>query len=102
MEKNPAEDCVLLLPSTEGQKLPPFWQLLVFGVQDSGKREERVVFMSVLLCLVSKIFLDLIAESLHINLLELQQKRKHVEQQGTTEVAKKWGMLHKQGLQQQQ
>lgn len=88
-QRNPAQDCAVLQPSAECQKLPLFDLLPVFMVQDSGKKEKITVFMPALLCLVSKIFLDLIAGPLHVNLLELQQKREHVEQQGTTGVAKK-------------
>lgn len=52
------------------------------------------------LCLISKILMNLIIGSPHVNLLELQQREgEHIEQQGTTEMVKKWAVIHKQGLQ---
>lgn len=52
------------------------------------------------LCLISEILMKLIIGSLHVNLLELQQREgEHIEQQGTTEMAKKWTVIHKRGLQ---
>lgn len=44
--------------------------------------------------------MGLITASLYVNLLELPQREgERIAQQGTTEVLKKWGVTHKQGLQ---
>lgn len=44
--------------------------------------------------------MDFMTESSPVNFLELQQREgEHIEQQGTTEVFKNWGVTHKQGLQ---
>lgn len=43
--------------------------------------------------------MDFMTESSTVNFLELQQREgEHIEQQGTTEVFKNWGVTHKQGL----